>query len=90
MKRQFLIASALLVTFAGTAMANEYYVVRGPDRHCTITTTRPADSTVVTQIGPLAFESRQEAEGRIKETKVCSDSSTNGSDTVIEKDNDED
>jgi hypothetical protein len=88
MKVQFLIASALLVTFAGTAMADEYYVVRGPDRHCTVTTTKPEGKTVVTQIGPLAFATRDEAEGRIKTTKVCSDTDGRGSSTTVIKDKD--
>ena len=86
MKKSLLIAGALLVTFAGTAIADEYYVVRGPDRHCTVTTTKPEGKTVVTQIGPLAFSTREEAEGRIKKTKVCSDDETTGSKTIIKED----
>ena len=89
MKKSLLIAGALLVTFAGTAMADEYYVVRGPDQHCTVTTTKPEGKTVVTQIGPLAFSTREEAEGRIKKTKVCSDETT-GSKTTIKEEHDKD
>ena len=85
MKMQFLVAGALLVTFAGSAMADEYYVVRGPDHHCTVTTTKPVGETVITQIGPLAFKTHDEAEGRIKTTKVCSDDSTGGDDTTVIK-----
>jgi hypothetical protein len=87
MKMKFVLAGALLVSFAGTAMADEYYVVRGPDRHCTVTTTKPADKTVVTQIGPIAFASKEKAEDRIRTTKVCSDE-MNGSDTKVIKDKD--
>lgn len=87
MKAKLLIASALVVTFAGTAMADEYYVVRGPDHHCTVTTTKPADKTVVTQIGPIAFATKEKAEARIKTTKVCSDE-MNGSSTTVIKDKD--
>jgi hypothetical protein len=39
---------------------------------------------VVTQIGPIAFATREEAENRIKTTKVCTDS-TVGSGTVIKE-----
>ena len=83
MKARLLLAGLVLLGFAGTAMADEYYVERGSDHHCTVTTTKPADKTVVTQIGPLAFKSREEAEDRIKTTKVCSDSAPSGGTTVI-------
>ena len=43
----------------------------------------------MTQIGPLAFKSREAAEDCIKQTKVCSDSTT-GSGTVIKKEIDKD
>ena len=84
MQTRFVIATALIVASAAPAVAEEYYVVRGPDRHCTVTTTRPAGETVITQIGPLAFKTRTEAEDRIKTTKVCTDETT-GSKVRIEK-----
>lgn len=85
MKTRFLIACTLLIGFAGAASAEEYYVVTNPTTHrCTVTTTRPADKEVVTQIGPMAFKSRVEAEDRIKQTKVCEDTTTgSGSSTTI-------
>lgn len=86
MKSKLLLASALFISGVAPTLADEYYVVRGPDRHCTVTTTRPANDTVVTQIGPLAFKSRNEAEDRIKTTKVCSDDATTGSRIHIDKD----
>jgi len=89
MKARLVLAGLLVVGCAGAASADEYYVVQGPSHHCTITTTRPADKEVVTQIGPLAFKSRVEAEDRIKQTKVCSDDATVGagssSTTVIKE-----
>lgn len=68
-------------------MADEYYVVQGPSQHCTITTTRPADKEVVTQIGPMAFKTRVEAEDRIKQTKVCEEGTvgSTSSTTVIKE-----
>jgi hypothetical protein len=78
MKTKYISAAALIAASVAPAFADEYYVVRGPDRHCTVTTTRPEHDTVITQIGPLAFKSRTEAEDRIKTTKVCSDDSTTG------------
>lgn len=84
--KKTLLAAALVISFAAPAIADEYYVVRGPDRHCTVTTTRPTDQTVVTQIGPLAFETREKAEDRIKTTKICSDDATTGTSIHIDKD----
>ena len=82
-----LLGAALLVTGGlAPAMADEYYVVRGPDRHCTVTTTRPTEQTTITQIGPLAFETREKAQDRIKTTKVCTDDSTTGTSVHIDKD----
>jgi hypothetical protein len=69
-----LVAGALAVVFASTAMADEYYVVRDvKTKHCTVVTKRPETREVVTQIGPIAFKSREEADNRIKQTKVCTE-----------------
>jgi hypothetical protein len=86
MKAKVLLATAVVLTFAAPAMADEYYVVRGPDRHCTVTTTRPTEQTTITQIGPLAFETREKAQDRIKTPKVCSDDTTTGTSVHIDKD----
>ena len=86
MKMKYAFAAALIVASAAPALADEYYVVRGPDRHCTVTTTRPEKNTIITQIGPLAFKTRTEAEDRIKTTKVCSDEGTTGTSIHIDKD----
>ena len=88
MKTRLLIAGLLCVSFAGTALADEYYVVQSPEtHHCTVVTQKPESKTVVTQIGPLAFATRDEAEDRIKQTKVCEDEGTVGSSstTVIKE-----
>ena len=90
MKVKLFVAAALVIGFAGSAMADEYYVVENPTtHHCTVTTTKPAGKEVVTQIGPMAFTTREEAESRIKTTKVCSDTVGSGdhdsSTTVIKK-----
>lgn len=80
-----LAAAIVVLASAAPALADEYYVVRGPDQHCTVTTTKPAEQTTITQIGPLAFKTREEAQDRIKTTKVCSDSTT-GTGVHIDKD----
>ena len=81
-----LLLAAAVICVAAPAVADEYYVVRGPDRHCTVTTTKPTTQTTITQIGPMAFETREKAEDRIKTTKVCSDSTTTGTSVHIDKD----
>ena len=85
MTKKTLLTAAILISFAAPALADQYYVVRGPDRHCTVTTTKPTEQTTITQIGPLAFETRQLAEDRIKTTKVCTDDATTGSSVTIER-----
>ena len=76
MKPKTALAAAIIIASAAPALADEYYIVRGPDRHCTITTTKPTEQTTIAQVGPLAFKTREEAQDRIKTTKVCSDSTT--------------
>src|SRR5689334_10393490 len=83
MKAPLLLAGALIIGCAVPALADEYYVVQGPSRQCTVTTTRPADKEVVTQIGPMAFKSRVEAEDRIKQTKVCEEGTVGSSSTTV-------
>jgi hypothetical protein len=91
MKSAILIAGVLSVACAGTAMADEYYVVQNPTTHrCTIVTERPQSDMVVTQIGPIAFATRDEAEGRIKQTKICNDTTTGSGTVVHEKEIDKD
>ena len=88
MKISILLAGIAVAGLTGAAWADEYYVVQGPSHRCTVTTTRPADKEVVTQIGPLAFKSRVEAEDRIKQTKVCNDDTVgtgSSSTTIIDK-----
>ena len=91
MKTRLMLAGVMFVTFAGTAMADEYYVVQNPETHrCTVVTERPESKTVVTQIGPIAFASRDQAEDRIKQTKVCTDTTTGSGTVVHEKEIDKD
>ena len=82
MTKQTLLTAAILISFAAPALAEEYYIVRGPDRNCTVTTTKPTEQTTIAQIGPLVFTSRQLAEDRIKTTKVCTEDATTGSSTT--------
>lgn len=67
-----ILAATLLVAFVTPALADEFYVVQDvKTKKCTVVTEKPKDTTTITQIGPVAFKTRQEAEGSIKTTKVC-------------------
>ena len=68
-----LLAVTLLAAFISPALAaDEFYIVQDvKTKKCTIVSEKPKDTTTVTQIGPVAFKTRQEAEGGVKTTKVC-------------------
>ena len=40
-------------------------------KRCTIVDKKPTTTTTVTQVGPVAFKTRTEAESGIKTIKVC-------------------
>ncbi len=83
MKAPLLLAGVVIIGCSGSALADEYYVVSNPTtHHCTITTTKPADREVVTQIGPIAFKSREEAETRMKTVKTCEEGTVGGGSTT--------
>ncbi len=73
---RFAIAAALATAIAVPAyaqtMATEYYVVQDTTtKRCTIVDKKPATTTTVTQVGPVAFKTRTEAETGMKTIKVC-------------------
>jgi len=70
---RFALAAALAAAVAGTAYAQtvEYYVVQDTStKKCTIVDKKPT-TTTVTQVGPVTFKTRQEAESGMKTIKVC-------------------
>ena len=72
---RFAIAAALATAIAFPAFAQtttEYYVVQDTaTKRCTIVDKKPTTTTTVTQVGPVAFKTRTEAETGIKTIKVC-------------------
>ena len=67
-----LLAATLLIAFVSPVLADEFYLVQDvKTKKCTIVSEKPKDTTTVTQIGPVAFKTRSEAEGSMKTTKVC-------------------
>jgi len=72
---RYAIAAALTSVIAVPAYAQstvtEYYVVQDTTtKKCTIVDKKPT-TTTVTQVGPVAFKTRQEAESGMKTVKVC-------------------
>jgi hypothetical protein len=65
-----LLALVMVAGVAAPAFADEYYVVRGPDKKCRVVESKPVDSTVV-QVGPLAFVTRERAESEVR--VLCKD-----------------
>jgi hypothetical protein len=65
-----LLGGALVLAFVAPAFAEEYYIVRGPEKKCTVVAEKPA-TTSVTVMGNTVYKSRSEAETAIK--KVCTD-----------------
>ena len=52
--------------------AAEFYVVQDTTtKRCTIVDQKPTTTTTVTQVGPVAFKTRTEAEAGMKTIKVC-------------------
>ena len=72
MKAQALLAGAMLVALATPAFADSFWVVQGPDRHCSIVDKRPVtkETTVVNPDG-TTYTTRTEAEAGMKTIKVC-------------------
>jgi hypothetical protein len=68
-----IVFAAVLAAFVTPALAaDEYYVVQDvKTKKCTVVDKKPTTTTTVTQVGPVAFKTRQEAEGSMKTVKVC-------------------
>src|ERR1051326_7094459 len=66
-----LLAGSLAVAFVVPAVAaDQYYIVRGPDKKCTVVEEKPT-TTGVTVMGNTIFKTRSEAETSIK--TICTD-----------------
>ena len=65
------LATAIAVPAFAQSTATEFYVVQDSStKKCTIVDKKPT-TTTVTQVGPVAFKTRQEAETGMKTIKVC-------------------
>jgi hypothetical protein len=68
--KRLILALGTLVVLAVPAMATDYYIVHGQDRHCRVVETMPEDRAII-RVGPLSFGDRDEAERQLK--VVCRD-----------------
>jgi hypothetical protein len=62
---KYALALALLVAVVGSALAQEFFIVRGPDKKCRIVEKRPTEKTIVI-VGDKAYVTREEAEKQLK------------------------
>lgn len=68
---KYLLAGSLIAAFAVPALAaDEFYIVRNPDKKCVVVDKRPTTSTEVV-VGNTVYKTRSEAETAVK--KVCTD-----------------
>jgi len=66
------LATAIAMPAYAQTMATEYYVVQDTTtKRCTIVDKKPTTTTTVTQVGPVSFKTRSEAESGMKTIKVC-------------------
>jgi len=69
--KKTIICGAVLVASIIPALADQYWVVQdSTSKHCSIVTEKPT-TTTTTVVGPVAFQTRTEAENSMKTTKVC-------------------
>jgi hypothetical protein len=72
MKAKLAVAGLLLVGYVLPAAAETYYIVRDPDKHCSVVSEKPT-SEKVTVVNPdgTTYTTKTEAEGAMK--TVCHD-----------------
>ncbi len=68
--KKSLLTLGFLFALAAPAMAGEYYIVHGHDRHCTVVERVPEGHDFI-RVGPLSFGTRDDAERQVR--VVCSD-----------------
>jgi hypothetical protein len=69
--KKLLVVAMLAAFVTPTLAADEFYGVQDvKTKKCTIVDKKPT-TTTVTQVGPVTFKTRQEAESGMKTIKVC-------------------
>jgi hypothetical protein len=62
---RYALLAGMAVAIAVPAFAQEYFIVRGPDKKCRVVEKRPTEKTIVV-IGDRAYVTREEAEKQVK------------------------
>jgi hypothetical protein len=70
-KTKLLIGGLVLIGLSAPALADYYVVQDVKTKKCTIVDQKPTSTTTVTQVGPMAFKTRQEADAGMKKETVC-------------------
>jgi hypothetical protein len=71
MQIKTILAATLLVAFTAPVLADDFYVVQDvKTKKCTIVDKKPT-TTTMTQVGPMTFKTRTEAEEGMKKEKIC-------------------
>jgi hypothetical protein len=68
MFKPFLTLVAVLAAATPVFATNEFYIVRGPDRHCTVMRNRP-NTAALNVVGDTAYKTMAEAEAAIH--RIC-------------------
>jgi hypothetical protein len=72
MKAKLAVAGLLLLGYALPASAETFYIVRGPDKHCSVVSERPtSETTTVVNPDGTTYMTKTEAEGAMR--TVCHD-----------------
>jgi hypothetical protein len=72
MKTKLAIVGLLVVGYVLPASAESFYIVRGPDKHCSVVSERPTtETTTVVNPDGTTYTTKTEAEGAMK--TVCHD-----------------
>jgi len=72
MRVKLFIGAALLMAFAGSALADSYYVVQDAStKKCSVVSQRPTTTTTTVVGGDKVYTSQTEAETAMKSVTVC-------------------
>ena len=71
MKTKLLVAGLVLIGLSSPVLADYYVVQDVKTKKCTIVEKKPTTTTTVTQVGPVAFKTREEATAGMTKEKIC-------------------
>ncbi len=64
---KYALTAALILAFTGSALAGNFWIVRGPDKKCVVVEKEPmVKETTIIKIGKDVYVTREKAEADIK------------------------